>query len=75
MSYQDQSIERKFEVAGSSAPKKISKIQFGNEHSFLQLPMLFTVLHNREMTPATDENWWNLHRVNGHEVRVVLSAY
>ena len=33
MSYQDQSIERKFEVAGSSAPKKISKIQFGKDHS------------------------------------------
>ena len=28
--YPDHSTERKFEVAGSSAPKKISKIQFGN---------------------------------------------
>jgi hypothetical protein len=28
-SYPDHSSERKFEVAGSSAPKKISKIQFG----------------------------------------------
>ena len=31
MPYQDQVTQRKFEVAASSAPKKISKIQFGNE--------------------------------------------
>jgi hypothetical protein len=31
MPYQDQVTQRKFEVAVSSAPKKISKIQFGKE--------------------------------------------